>query len=83
MPARRYPGTGSNAEPGLTGSICLRQNVRLFSSYEVLFLSGLALAPDQLRGISTTVTPAASLDLRTQGSAFMHGGRIGLEILLP
>ena len=70
-------------QAGLTGRIFLRENVRLFGSYEALYLSGLALAPDQMRGITTAVTPAASLDLRTQGSVFIHGGRIGVEILWP
>jgi hypothetical protein len=70
-------------QAGLTGRIFLRENVRLFGSYEALYLSGLALAPDQMRGISTTVTPAATLDLRTQGSVFIHGGRVGVEILWP
>ena len=70
-------------QAGLTGRFFLRENVRLFGSYEVLYLSGLALGPDQMRGITTTVTPAASLDLRTQGSVFIHGGRIGVEILWP
>ncbi len=70
-------------QAGLTGRLFLRENVRLFGSYEALYLSGLALAPDQMRGISTSVTPAASLDLRTQGSVFIHGGRIGVEILWP
>ncbi len=70
-------------QAGLTGRIFLRENVRLFGSYEAIYLTGLALAPDQMRGITTTVTPAASLDLRTQGSVFIHGGRIGVEILWP
>lgn len=70
-------------QAGLTGRLFLRQNVRLFGSYEAIFLSGVALAPDQMRAITTTVVPAASLDLRTQGSAFMHGGRLGVEILFP
>lgn len=70
-------------QAGLTGRIFLRENVRLFGSYEAIYLSGLALAPDQMRGISTTVTPAAVLDLHTQGSVFIHGGRIGVEILWP
>jgi len=43
-------------EAGLTGRVFLRQNVRLFGSYEAIFLSGLALAPDQMRGITTTVS---------------------------
>ena len=70
-------------QAGLTGRIFVRENVRLFGSYEAMYLSGLALAPDQMRGITTTVPPAASLDLRTQGSVFIHGGRIGVEILWP
>ena len=70
-------------QAGLTGRIFVRQNVRLFGSYEVMYLSGLALAPDQMQGINTAVTAAASLDLRTQSSVFIHGGRVGLEILWP
>lgn len=70
-------------QAGLTGRIFVRQNVRLFGSYEVLYLSGIALAPDQMQGITTAVTAAASLDLRTQSSVFMHGGRVGIEILWP
>ncbi len=70
-------------QAGLTGRIFLRENVRLFGSYEALYVSGLALAPDQMRGITTTVPPAAALDLHTQGSVFIHGGRIGVEILWP
>ncbi len=70
-------------QAGLTGRIFVRQNVRLFGSYEVLYLSGLALAPDQMQGITTAVTAAASLDLRTQSSVFMHGGRVGIEFLWP
>lgn len=70
-------------QAGLTGRIFVRQNVRLFGSYEALYLSGIALAPDQMQSITTTVPAAATLDLRTQGSVFIHGGRVGLEILWP
>jgi hypothetical protein len=68
---------------GLTGRFFIRENVRLFGSYEAIYLTGLALAPDQMRGNSTSVTLAATLDLRTQGSVFIHGGRIGVEFLWP
>ena len=70
-------------QAGVTGRLYLRRNVSLFGSYEGIYLSGLALAPDQMRGISSTATPAASLDLRTSGSVFIHGGRVGVEILWP
>ena len=70
-------------QAGLTTRLFLRHNIRLFSSYEVIFLSGLALAPDQMRATSTAVTGTAALDLHTQGSTFIHGGRVGLEILFP
>ena len=43
----------------------------------------LAQSPDQVRAISTAVTSTASFDLRTHGSAFIRGGRLGLEILFP
>ncbi len=68
-------------QAGVTGRFFLRQNVRLFASYEAMLLSGLALAPDQMRAITSNVTGASALNLNTQSSTFMHGGRVGLEIL--
>ncbi len=68
---------------GVTGRFRLRENVRLFTSYEVMFLSGVAVAPDQVRGIQTDISGTTSLDLQTNGNAVLYGGRVGIEILLP
>jgi hypothetical protein len=68
---------------GLTGRVCLCRNVRLTAGYEAVYLAGLALAPDQVGAISTPVTGTSSLDLRTNGTIFLHGGSVGLEILFP
>ena len=68
---------------GLTSRVLLRKNVRLFSAYEVIFLNGLALAPDQVRAVSNEPTPGAVLNLHTSGNVILHGGRLGLEILFP
>jgi hypothetical protein len=48
-----------------------------------MYLSGIALAPDQTGGIHTDINNTTSLDLRTHGSALYHGGRIGIEFLFP
>ncbi|MFM9965614.1 MAG: hypothetical protein ACKV2Q_30885 [Planctomycetaceae bacterium] len=68
---------------GLTGRVYLRRNIRIVGGYEALYLAGLALAPDQVQAITTPVSGAASLDLRTDSTMFIHGGRVGLEILFP
>ncbi len=66
---------------GATGTVILRENFRFFATYEVMFLSGVALAPDQQRGLATDVVGNTYLDLQTHGSAILHGGRLGFEIL--
>lgn len=68
---------------GVTGRWHLRRNVRIVAGYEAVYLAGLALAPDQVQTSTTPVVGAASLDLRTDGTMFIHGGRLGLEILFP
>lgn len=68
---------------GLTGRVYLRRNIRIVAGYEAVYLAGLALAPDQVQTSTTPVAGVASLDLRTDGTMFIHGGRLGLEILFP
>ena len=68
---------------GITGTIFLRDNLRLFGGYELMYLSGVALAPDQNGGISTSIANMTSLNLQSHGQALFHGGRIGFEILFP
>ncbi len=68
---------------GITGTVFLRDNLRLFGGYELMYLSGVALAPDQNGGISTSIANVTSLNLQSYGQALFHGGRIGFEILFP
>lgn len=68
---------------GVSATVFLGDNWRLFGGYELMYLTGLALGPDQADGLRTDLTNTTSLDLRTNGDAFFHGGRIGFEILLP
>ena len=68
---------------GITGTIFLRDNLRLFGGYELMYLSGVALAPDQNGGISTSIANVTSLNLQSHGQALFHGGRVGIEILFP
>lgn len=68
---------------GLTSRAFVTKNIRVFTAYEVIFLNGLALAPDQVRAVSNEPTPGAVLNLQTHGNVILHGGRLGLEILFP
>ncbi len=68
---------------GVTATVFLRENLRLTGGYELMYLSGVALAPDQAAGISTSISNVTSLNLQSHGQALFHGGRIGFEILFP
>lgn len=68
---------------GVTGTVFLRENLRLFGAYELMYLSGVALAPDQSGGIQTSIANVTSLNLQSNGQALFHGGRVGIEILFP
>ncbi len=68
---------------GVTGTVFLRDNLRLFGGYELMYLSGVALAPDQSGGVQTDIAIVTSLNLQTHGQVLFHGGRVGIEILFP
>ena len=68
---------------GVTGTVFLRENLRLFGGYELMYLSGVALAPDQSGGVQTDIANVTSLNLQTHGQVLFHGGRVGIEILFP
>ena len=68
---------------GINGTVFLRDNLRLFGAYELMLLSGVALAPDQSGGIQTSIANVTSLNLQSHGQAVFHGGRVGIEILFP
>lgn len=68
---------------GITGTILFSDSVRLFGGYELMYLNGVALAPDQANAIVTDISNSTSLNLRSNSDALFHGGRIGLEILFP
>ncbi len=68
---------------GLNATVFLRENLRLFGGYELMYLSGVALAPDQSSGLQTSLANVTSLSLQSHGEAFYYGGRVGIEILFP
>lgn len=68
---------------GISGLWIVRQNFRVFASYEAMYLAGVALAPNQSSALATDIAGNVSMHTRMNGSAFFHGGRIGIEILLP
>ena len=68
---------------GVNATFILRENMRLIGGYELMYLSGVALAPDQVNGISTNLANVTSLNLQSNGQALYHGARIGFEILFP
>ena len=63
---------------GLRGSRVLTKHLRLRAAYEVLFLAGVALAPDQYSSVSTN-GPDADYAVYSDGQLIAHGGTLGIE----
>jgi hypothetical protein len=63
---------------GFRVAVKLTDHVRLHTGYEVVFIDGLALAPDQI----FQVTPTGNLfEIDTSGDLVIHGGRAGIEVV--
>ena len=62
-------------ETGLLGVYQLRNNLYLRAGYQVLWIDGIATAPNQLPTVNTQTGVAT---LNTTYSAFYHGGFLGL-----
>lgn len=66
---------------GLTGGYKLRENIRVKAGYEVMFMSGVALATDQWHAVQADNAGPTRLDLDASGSIFVHGGNASLEVI--
>ena len=64
-------------EAGLFGTWNMHPNVALTAGYQVLYVIGLALAPDQMASSSN---PGALSSLDTRGSIFYHGPSVGVKV---
>ena len=62
---------------GLQTGYCITPNLRLVGGYNVIFVSGVALAPNQV----DSFTSAGRYRVNTEGNIFAHGGNLGLEYL--
>ncbi|MCA8998163.1 MAG: hypothetical protein KDA80_14290, partial [Planctomycetaceae bacterium] len=65
---------------GFQGILALTDYINVRAGYDVIFLSGVALGPDQWLGLSTDNFGATTYRVRT-GSMVVHGGNVGLEFL--
>ncbi len=65
-------------EVDLIGSYCISENVAVRLGYQAMWLSGVALAVDQLDLANGPTSPAWHPS--TQGSLFYHGAFLGVEI---
>jgi hypothetical protein len=66
---------------GFRAIVGLTDYINLTAGYEVLFLSGLALGPDQLNGVSSNMAGATVYRVQNHGNVVAHGGTLGLQIL--
>lgn len=73
--------TDSNDVVSFMGSVALNgrryltPHIDIVFGYEVMFMSGLALAPEQVNGVRD-----GTYDIQTDGSIITHGGHVGLEL---
>ncbi len=65
---------------GLRAIVGITDYIDLVLGYEVLFLSGVALGPDQLNGISQDSTNTTIYRVQHDRSLIANGGNIGLRI---
>ncbi|MCA9153226.1 MAG: hypothetical protein KDA38_00500 [Planctomycetales bacterium] len=61
---------------GFGGSFALTNCLAMRAGYEVMYLSGLALSPEQIDGVIGN-----SYRVKTDGCALLHGGWLGLEAI--
>lgn len=73
----RLDHTAFVGEVGLTGCYQLSRSWSLRAGYQVLWMEGVALAPDQVPGVNLTTNEAT---VQTDGSPFYHGAFLGLEL---
>ena len=64
-------------EIGVTGSCQLTRHLALRGGYQVMWLTSVALAPNQ---IPATDFLAAQAGVNTSGTLFCHGANAGLEL---
>lgn len=65
---------------GLRAVVGITDYIDLTLGYEILFLSGVGLGPDQLNGVRTDSLGATAYHVQHNGSLIANGGTIGLRI---
>jgi hypothetical protein len=79
---RNFSTSGDSAafvgELRLSGVYNLTENLSFRAGYQLMWIEGLALAPEQ---IDYTLTPASGSRIRTNGDIFYHGVSLGLEFV--
>jgi len=65
------------ADAGLFATWNFNPNIALTAGYQILYIAGLALAPEQL---ASSNAQGAYSQLDTSGSAFYHGPSVGLKV---
>lgn len=70
-------GAAGVADAGLFATWNFTPNIALTGGYQVLYVTGLALAPEQF---ATSPTTNATSQLNNSGSTFYHGPSVGLKV---
>lgn len=66
--------------PGVRALLNLTDYISLTAGYELLVLTGIALGPDQIGSIQTTLLGTTGYKVDTSGVFVGHGGNVGLEV---
>ncbi len=74
----RRDHTAFLGEVGLTGACRLRDWLSVRGGYQVMWIEGAALAPDQIPFTDVTSSPGKAI-VNAGGSLFYHGCHVGLE----
>lgn len=66
--------------PALKAGLNLTDYISLTVGYEILYLTGIGLGPDQLGQVQTSVLGTPTYKVNSSGDFLAHGGSLGVEI---
>lgn len=65
---------------GVNAFLDLTDYISITTGYEVLFIDGVAVGPDQMQGVSRTPFGATTYSVEANNLVIVHGTKVGLEI---
>ncbi|MBX3444411.1 MAG: hypothetical protein KF774_18575 [Planctomyces sp.] len=66
---------------GIQMTLPVTDYINIINAYEATYVNGVALGPNQIRGMSTDIFGDRRFSAQANSSLVLHGGRLGIEVL--